>query len=43
VTRDWENYIDKGPMPGVARYIFPIPQIAIENSQGTLKNDGYGF
>lgn len=43
VTRDWENYIDKGPKPGVARYIFPIPQLAIENSQGTLKNDGYGF
>lgn len=43
VTRDWENYIDNGPAPGVARYIFPIPTIAIENSQGTLKNDGYGF
>jgi hypothetical protein len=43
VTRDWENYIDKGPKPGVARYIFPIPLLAIENSQGTLKNDGYGF
>ncbi|WP_233622021.1 RagB/SusD family nutrient uptake outer membrane protein [Flavobacterium agrisoli] len=43
VNRDWENYIDKGPKPGVARYIFPIPVIAIENSKGTLKNDGYGF
>lgn len=43
VTRDWENYIDNGPAPGVVRYIFPIPTIAIENSQGTLKNDGYGF
>jgi len=42
VTRDWENYID-GPQPGVVRYIFPTPVIAIEGSQGTLKNDGYGF
>lgn len=42
VTKDWANYYD-GPQPGVARYIFPIPQIAIENSKGTLKNDGYGF
>lgn len=43
ITRDWANYIDQGPKPGVVRYIFPIPAVAIENSQGTLKNDGYGF
>ena len=42
ILRDWENYIN-GPNPGVARYIFPIPTIAVENSQGTLQNDGYGF
>lgn len=43
ITKDWRNYIDEGPKPGVARYIFPIPEEAITNSQGTLKNDGYGF
>ena len=42
ITRDYENHIN-GPKPGVARYIFPIPTIAVENSQGTLTNDGYGF
>lgn len=43
IVKDWRNYIDQGPKPGVARYIFPIPQEAITNSQGTLKNDGYQF
>lgn len=43
ITKDWRNYISDGPKPGVVRYIFPIPQEAITNSQGTLKNDGYGF
>lgn len=43
ITRDWDNYIDGGPAPGVVRYIFPIPTAGIENSQGVLKNDGYGF
>jgi hypothetical protein len=43
ITKDWRNYITDGPKPGVARYIFPIPEEAITNSQGTLKNDGYGF
>ena len=42
IERDWVNYYD-GPAPGVARYIFPTPTIAVENSQGTLTNDGYGF
>lgn len=43
ITKDWRNYISNGPKPGVARYIFPIPEEAVTNSQGTLKNDGYGF
>ena len=38
ITRDWANYTN-----GVVRYIFPIPTQAIENSRGTLQNDGYGF
>lgn len=42
ITRDWEPYIN-GPMPGVVRYIFPIPANAIASSQGTLDNSGYGF
>lgn len=42
ITRDWENYYN-GPNPGVVRYIFPIPTVAIDNSQGTLQNDGYSF
>lgn len=42
ILNDWNNYIN-GPKPGVVRYIFPIPVTAIDNSQGTLKNDGYGF
>ena len=43
ITMDWRNYISDGPRPGVARYIFPIPEEAITNSQGTLSNDGYSF
>lgn len=43
ITMDWRNYIDEGPKPGVARYIFPLPEEAITNSQGTLSNDGYSF
>lgn len=43
ITKDWRNYIDQGPQPGVARYIFPIPEEAVTNSQGVLTNDGYGF
>ena len=43
ITNDWRNYIDQGPKPGVARYIFPIPAEAVTNSQGVLKNDGYQF
>lgn len=43
ITKDWRNYINEGPKPGVVRYVFPIPQEAITNSQGTLTNDGYAF
>ncbi len=43
ILKDWRNYIDEGPAPGTVRYIFPIPEEAITNSQGTLSNDGYGF
>ncbi len=42
ITRDWENYIN-GPVPGVVRYIFPIPSNTITSSQGTLDNSGYMF
>ncbi|MCV9388828.1 RagB/SusD family nutrient uptake outer membrane protein [Reichenbachiella ulvae] len=42
ITRDWANYID-GPVPGVVRYIFPLPADAISSSQGTLDNSGYEF
>ena len=42
ILTDFENYIN-GPKPGVVRYIFPIPVTAVDNSQGTLDNDGYGF
>lgn len=43
ITRDWENYINGPAGSGVVRYIFPIPNEAIENSRGTLSNNGYGF
>ncbi|MDP4712551.1 MAG: RagB/SusD family nutrient uptake outer membrane protein [Saprospiraceae bacterium] len=43
ILKDWRNYISEGPKPGVVRYVFPIPQEAITNSQGTLQNDGYQF
>ncbi|MEP7268809.1 MAG: RagB/SusD family nutrient uptake outer membrane protein, partial [Saprospiraceae bacterium] len=42
ITKDWENYIN-GPKPGVARYIFPIPQEAVSASKGKINNDGYQF
>ncbi|MBL6446705.1 RagB/SusD family nutrient uptake outer membrane protein [Fulvivirga sp. 29W222] len=37
ITRDWARYTQP------VRYIFPIPTIGIDNSQGVLQNDGYGF
>ncbi|PPK88755.1 putative outer membrane starch-binding protein [Neolewinella xylanilytica] len=43
ILKDWRNYIDEGPRPGIVRYVFPIPEEAITNSQGTLANDGYEF
>lgn len=42
ITRDWANYIN-GPKPGVARYIFPVPEEAVSASRGTISNDGYQF
>lgn len=43
ILNDYGNYIDQGPKPGVVRYIFPKPLNAVDNSQGTLNNNGYGF
>ncbi|MBL3656115.1 RagB/SusD family nutrient uptake outer membrane protein [Fulvivirga sediminis] len=37
ITHDWARYTHP------VRYIFPIPAIGIDNSQGVLQNDGYGF
>lgn len=42
VTKDWANYYS-GPKPGVARYIFPIPEEAVAASKGKITNDGYMF
>lgn len=42
VTKDWANYYN-GPKPGVARYIFPIPEEAVAASKGKITNDGYMF
>ena len=42
----YSNFIDKqfGPyLTSPIRYIQPIPSVAIDNSDGVLKNDGYGF
>jgi hypothetical protein len=43
LTKDWDRYYNSGPVPGVVRYVFPIPAEAITNSQGVLANDGYKF
>ncbi|WP_373549723.1 RagB/SusD family nutrient uptake outer membrane protein [Haliscomenobacter sp.] len=42
VTKDWEPYYN-GPVPGVARYIFPVPLEAVSASQGKVDNNGYLF
>ncbi|AEE52221.1 RagB/SusD family nutrient uptake outer membrane protein [Haliscomenobacter hydrossis] len=42
VTKDWEPYYN-GPVPGVARYIFPVPEEAVSASQGKVDNNGYMF
>ena len=39
ITTHWANYLKAGAV----RYIYPIPQIAIDASQGVLENDGYGY
>lgn len=42
VIKDWEPYYN-GPVPGVARYIFPVPLEAVSASQGKVDNNGYMF
>ncbi|WP_018629872.1 RagB/SusD family nutrient uptake outer membrane protein [Niabella aurantiaca] len=42
VTKDWANYYN-GPKPGVARYIFPVPEEAVAASKGNMTNEGYMF
>lgn len=42
VLKDWAPYYE-GPVPGVARYIFPIPEEAVSASQGKINNSGYMF
>jgi hypothetical protein len=42
IIKDWEKYYN-GPVAGVSRYIFPIPDDAVKASQGKIVNDGYGF
>lgn len=42
VLKDWEPYY-AGPVPNVARYIFPIPEEAVAASQGKIDNSGYQF
>lgn len=42
VTKDWEPYYN-GPVPGVTRYIFPVPEEAVSASQGKVDNNGYMF
>lgn len=42
VIKDWEPYYN-GPVPGVARYVFPIPEEAVAASQGKIDNSGYQF
>ncbi len=42
VLKDWEPYYN-GPVPGVARYIFPVPLEAVSASQGKVDNNGYMF
>jgi len=42
VLKDWAPYYE-GPVAGVARYIFPIPEEAVSASQGKINNSGYMF
>lgn len=37
ITKAWANYTYP------VRYIMPLPAVAITNSKGLLKNDGYGY
>lgn len=38
ITTNWANYTT-----APVRYIMPVPSSVVTNSQGLLKNDGYGF
>jgi len=42
VTKDWDPYFN-GPVPGIARYIFPVPEEAVSASKGKIDNKGYLF
>lgn len=41
IETNWRGYDRNGDLP--VRYIYPLPQVVIINSNGTLKNDGYLF
>ena len=41
IETNWRGYDRNGDLP--VRYIYPLPQVVIINSNGTLKNDGYHF
>ena len=41
IETNWRGYDRKGSKP--VRYIYPLPQSVIINSNGMLKNDGYDF
>jgi hypothetical protein len=42
ILRTWRGYKDNSGTAAV-RYILPLHSSVITNSQGTLKNDGYGY
>lgn len=42
VTKDWLPYYS-GTVPGVVRYIFPVPEEAVSASKGKIDNVGYQF
>jgi hypothetical protein len=41
IETNWRGYDRFSDIP--VRYIYPLPQVVIINSNGMLKNDGYGF
>ncbi len=42
IVRTWRGYKDDAGVAAV-RYILPLHSSVITNSQGALKNDGYGY